>query len=901
MAIARDVGPRRVADAIGAPLGLPHATGAAEVARALGTDAARGLEPAEAARRLAIEGPNRLPERPARTRLAILLDQFRNVLVALLAAAAGLALALGETGDAAAIAAILLLNAVVGYVQEARAADALASLRRMVAPRARVRRGGTEQAVPAEGLVRGDLVVLEAGDRVPADVRLLSASRLGTVEAALTGESEPVRKDPGAVVPERAPIGDRAGMAWLGTTVSAGTGEGVVVATGSRTEFGRIADLVRSEPEAETPLQARLRVFGRRLVAGCGAVVALVFALGLLRGVAPIEMLLASVSLAVAAVPEGLPAIVTVALALGVGRMARRGALVRRLASVETLGATTVIASDKTGTLTLGRMELHAVALPDAEVAVSGGDGEARRFRAGGRDLAPRPGEPLHAILRASVACSTARIVERDGRSEVAGDPTEGALLVAARAAGVEAGAIEREEPALEWRPFDPGRKRASVLRRGAGGPRAYAKGAPEAILPLCGLAPGEAEGWAARADGLGRRALRVLAVASREGPGDPERDLRLLGLVGLMDPPRPGAREAVASCREAGVRTVMVTGDHPRTALAIAREIGIVGEEAAVLPGPDLDALSDEALREESGRISVYARVSPEGKLRLVRALRARGESVAVTGDGVNDAPALRAADIGVAMGLSGTDVAKDAAALVLTDDEFSTIVAAVREGRTIFDNIRKTLLYLIAGNVAEIAVMAGAVLLGWPVPLLPIQLLWINLVTDGLPALALVTDPPDPDALRRPPRRPGTPIADRAFLGWTLLAAALAAACSLGAFAFGLHVRGSLEEARTLAFSTLVFEEVIRALVFRSDTKTFPEVGALSNLRLLAVVAATVTIQVASHHAAPLQAFLRTGPLGWGDCAASLALAAVPATVLESSKLVRRALARRGRSAAG
>jgi Ca2+-transporting ATPase len=875
-----------------------HASSSDECAAVFRVDLARGLAPDEAARRLAATGANRLPESAGRTRFATFVAQFKSALVALLAGATALLLAMGQFVDAAAIVAILVLNAVLGYVQERRAADALAALRRMAAPNARVRRGGVDVVVPAADVVPGDVVVVESGDRIPADVRLSRTSGLRVVESALTGESEPVDKDATALAPEDAAVADRTCMAWSGTTAVAGTAEGVVVATGAATEFGRIASLVQRVDAPETPLQARLRTLGGRLTIACGAVVVVVFGLGVARGLPVVDMLLSAVSLAVASAPEGLPAIVTIALAFGVSKMAKRRVIVRALPAVETLGSTTVICADKTGTLTVGEMTVRAVASLDFESTIDGNGYRPVGAVHGDVDAAGR-------VLAAAAACSTARLVEKDGEVTVAGDPTEGALVVAARKAGVDVDRLERDEPVVGGAPFDAVRKRMSVARTVDGATRLYVKGAPESVMPRCARIRGSAGDAPLDDDGrrralalnedLAARGLRVLAVAVRDASADEiaEDDLTFLGLVGMVDPPRESARAAVAACTAAGIRPVMITGDQPATALAVARDLGIARDATEVTTGPALEATSDDALRERVASISVYARVSPAHKLRIVDAWRARGAVVAMTGDGVNDAPALKGADIGVAMGRTGTDVAKDAAAMIVVDDDFASIVAAVEEGRRIFENIRKTLLYLLSGNLAEILVMAVAVLVGLPLPLLPIQLLWINFVTDGLPALALVLDPADPDVLRRPPRPPGTEIADRAFLARMLTSALLVAAATLGVFLYGLRGGGDVERARTYAFSVLVFAEVLRAFAARSPTRTLWEVGALSNARLAAVVAATVGVQLWSQRSGVLERFLHTGPLDLGESAATLVVGALPVTALECAKLIRRAFA--------
>jgi Ca2+-transporting ATPase len=866
-----------------------HALAPGACAARLGTDLAAGLSPAEAARRAAAAGPNALPEPRGRSRLAVLADQFRGVLVLLLAAAAVLVASIGDAADAAALLAVLVVNALLGYAQERRAADAVAALRRMTAPTARVRRGGAAAVVPAAELVPGDVVVLEAGDRVPADVRLARTMGFRTVEAALTGESEPVEKDAATVSSESTPVAERRGMAWMGTIAAAGAARGLVVATGGATEFGRIAEMVRGAPEKETPLQARLRTFGRALAVACGAVCALVFVLGVLRGIPVVDMALSAVSLAVAAVPEGLPAVVTIALAFGVAKMAKRRVLVRRLPAVETLGCTSVICADKTGTLTVGEMTVRAVASVDFDA--SAGDVAAARR-----------------VLAAAAACSTARLVEKDGAVAVAGDPTEGALLVAARNAGVSIDEIERGEPVVGGVPFDAARLRMSIVRRTAQGVRSYVKGAPESVVPRCTeileegratpLADADRERIAALNRTLAARGLRVLAVASRDfaqgrAPGaDGESGLTFLGLVGMNDPPRESARAAVAACRGAGIRPVMITGDQPATALAVAKDLGIARDESELMTGAELDAADDAALAERVASTSVFARAGPGHKLRIVEAWRARGDVVAMTGDGVNDAPALRGADIGVAMGRTGTDVAKDASAMVVADDDFASIVAAVEEGRRIFENIRKTLLYLLSGNLAEILVMAAAIVAGWPLPLLPIQLLWINLVTEGLPAVALALDPADADLLRRAPRRAGAEIADRRFLAEIAASAVLVTAVTLAAFLYGLRGEGSVERARTLAFSVLVVAVVLRAFAARSATRTLWEVGAFSNARLAAAVGAAVVVQMWSHRSGALEGFFHTVELPWSESAATLALGAVPVTMLELAKLARRAV---------
>ena len=784
-----------------------------------------GLSQTEAAHRLQQHGPNEIRRARSTPPLRILARQFASPVIALLAAAAALSAALGERLDAAAILAIIVLNGLVGFYQEYRAERAVLALRAMTAPRARVLREGSQQVIPAAEVVPGDLLLLEAGDLVAADARLAEAHALTVNEAALTGESAPVEKDP-TPLGDEVPLADRRDRVHAGTAVAAGTGLAEVYATGMTTELGRIATLLESAEQDSTPLQVQLRAVSSSLIWICLAIVGLVAALGLMQGDGWLEVLLASVSLAVAAVPEGLPAIVTIALAVGVQRMAERNVLVRRLPAVETLGSATVICTDKTGTLTTGRMTVRETWGPDAG-----------------------------ALLAAAAACCDADLEAGTG------DPTELALLLAARGIGVERPRVEADNPRVAVHPFDSERKRMSI-RRADG--VLYVKGAPDLTLPLCAFGTaGALEANAAMAS----RGLRVLAIAT--GSGDEERDLNLLGLIGMADPPRTEAIEAVAKARAAGVQTVMITGDHPVTATAIAREMGIV--------------LADES---PDGR--VHARVTPEEKLRIVRGWKERGAVVAMTGDGVNDAPALREAHIGIAMGRGGTEVTRETADMVLADDNFASIVAAVREGRGIFDNIQKTVVYLLAGNAGELMVMLGAVVLGLPLPLLPIQLLWINLVTDGLPALALVVDPVEADVLTRPPRRPDAPMLGRPEWTSIALTGALQAAVTLGAFAWFL--RGEdLVHARNMAFTTLVFGELFRAFAARSRTRTLWQLGAFGNLRLLGVVVLTASLQLAIHHVPFVERLFGVSPVTVAECLSSIALGLIPVTVLELRKILR------------
>lgn len=871
----------------------------------------RGLDASEAQRRLRACGPNQLREAAPVPPWRLFLAQFQSILVGLLVVAGVVALLLGEWIDAVAILAIVFVNALIGFAQERRAERAIGALRQLTAPRARVRRDGKALVVPASELVPGDLVLLDAGDLVPADLRLVQAASLRCVEAALTGESEPVGKDAAPVADARAALGDRTSMVFGGTSVVAGSAEAVAVATGMNTEMGRIARLMEEAASDDgTPLQQRLAAFGRLLVWGAGGIVALLFLLGVLRGEPVAEMLLSAISLAVAAVPEGLPAVVTIALAVGVMRMARRQALVRRLAAVETLGSANVICTDKTGTLTVGQMTVRSLDVAGRSFAVTG-----EGYGPNGAVMRVDEAEPddedrrlLAELAAVLVGCNDAHLRTLGDRWEVVGDPTEGALLAAGLKLGVGRDGLDAEEPRLHAWPFDSDRKRMSVLRqRPAGDVRLLVKGAPEVVLERCtamltrdGIRPitdADRASLVARQQELTARALRVLAAAHKtddasvaRGEADVvERGLVFVGLVGMYDPPRPEVLAATAKCRSAGIRVVMITGDHPQTARAVAAELGIAQPDDPVLTGPELQALDENGLAEAVERTTVYARVTAEHKLRIVRAWQARGAVVAMTGDGVNDAPALRGADIGIAMGQTGTEVTKAAADMVIADDNFASIVAAVEEGRGIYANIRKTLLYLLAGNCGELLLITACVVGGLPMPLLPIHLLWINLVTDGLPALCLATDPIDADVMQAPPRARTERLTDRAFLTSLLLTGTLTAALAMAVFLYGLAYEDTAT-ARTHAFAALVFAELLRAFSSRSETGSVFAVGIFSNLRLAFVVAATFTVQIASHHVDVLRTLLRTERLPWSECVALIALSTLPVAVLEAWKAWRR-----------
>ena len=881
-----------------------HALPVKEVVQRLAGNVDQGLSNEEAAARRAKFGPNVLAEAPAPPLWKRFLGQFRELVVWILIAAALISGVLGEWLDAGAILAIVLLNGILGFIQEERAQRALSALRKLSSPFAKTIRAGQAVTIPASELVPGDLIELEAGDHIPADARLVQAFGLRVQEAALTGESVPVGKNADLVLREAAPLGDRRNMAYLGTAVAAGKATAIVAATGMQTELGRIAGLLgRFEPEP-TPLQRRLAELGRVLLFVCFGIVTVIFLLQLARGSDLLEMFLVAVSLAVAAVPEGLPAVVTVALALGLHRMVRRNALIRKLPSVETLGCVTVICSDKTGTLTRNEMTVQKIAAGGHTYSVTGsGYSPQGEFLEDSRTVSPQTEPDLVLALTAGARCNHARLVRReDGRWDIIGDPTEGALVVAAAKAGLSQ---ETQGRLLHEIPFDSERKAMSVVVEDPHGQAfMYTKGAPEMILSMCSrerrdgrevvLDPARKRLILAANTALAAEALRTLALAykpvERSSHDSSEDELIFLGLVGMKDPPREEAKQAVQQCHDAGIRPVMMTGDHPATALAIARELQIARDGEQAVSGQELDRWSDEELTGRVDQIPVYARVTAEHKLRVVAALKRRGQVVAVTGDGVNDAPAVKAADIGIAMGITGTDVTKEAADMVLTDDNFASIVNAVEEGRTIFDNIQKFVHYLLATNAGEVLLLFFAALAGWPVPLLAIQILWINLVTDGLPALALGMEPPERDIMRRPPRPPGERVITwRRGMLILLHGTLIAASAALG---FALVYQGDdaqLGRARTVAFCTAAFVQLFFVFGCRSQRYTMPELGLFSNPYLFGAIAVSALLQFGVVTLPFMQAvFGATDRLTW-EWGLILSLALTPVTIIEVAKLVR------------
>jgi P-type Ca2+ transporter type 2C len=803
----------------------------ADVAAHLETSPSSGLSNEEAARRLAAHGPNELEAADVIAPWQILVGQFKNVLILILLVAVGLSAVLGHATEAAVISVIVVFAAVLGFVQEYRAERAIEALRQMAAPNATVVRDGKEDDVPARELVPGDVVLLRAGDRASADARLSEVVALQVEESALTGESLPVEKQTTALVGEELQLGDRTNMVYAGTTVTYGKGCGIVVATGMETEFGGIARMLQTIERGKTPLQLSLDRVGMLLARTAFALVVVVVGLGLLRGEAFLDMLLFGAALAVAVVPEALPAVITISLTLAAQRMVRRQALIRSLPAIETLGSVSVVCSDKTGTLTKDQMTVRKVLSDGQMVEVSGAGYEPDGvFR---RDGSPvELSAALVETLRAAALASDAQLVRSETNDEwqVRGDPTEAALIVAAAKADLHRPDLLAERPRVDEIPFTSEAKRMITVHETPNGSVAYAKGAPEVVLEASTrqlTASGETaldgegrESLLETARQMASEALRVLAVARRSGATleNAERELTFLGLVGMIDPPRPEAKAAVRTCEEAGIRPVMITGDHPLTAEAIAREIGLLAEGRAVT-GSELESMEGDELAREAETIQVYSRVSPEHKLRIVTALQQNGHSVAMTGDGVNDAPALKKADIGVAMGITGTDVTKEAAAMTLTDDNFASIVAAVEEGRSVFGNIKKYLMYLLSANLGEIGLLVGASLLGKPLPLSAVQILYVNLATDGLPALALAVDPPERGLMRRPPRRRGEGIFTKRVVALIVTGGAWSALVTLSLFSWAVSTERVLAEAMTMTFATLVMIEFFKAYSFRSD----------------------------------------------------------------------------------
>jgi len=891
-----------------------HAAEIGTVLQELQSDGERGLSPVEVQERVALHGYNELTQKGGRTPFRILWEQLTATMVLILIGAAVVATFLGDTKNAVAIFAIVILYSLLGFVQEYRAEKAIASLRRMSTPNVRVMRDGTLVEQQARELVPGDIVLLETGNIIPADVRLIEAVNLRIQEAALTGESEPIEKHTAVMVGDDLPLGDRRDLAYMGTVVTQGRGWAVVIATGMQTELGKIADLIQQSGTEQTPLQRRLDQLGK-LLAGVGLVVsALVFALGLWRGDELRDMLLTAVSVAVAIVPEGLPAVVTITLALGAQRMLKRRALIRKLPAVEALGSVTVICSDKTGTLTENRMTVVVLDVAGHELDLTE-EMKGNTVHAS-RNLGIPAQSPLSLLVMGGALCNDARLVESGSdQYHTIGDPTEGALVAAAARLGYWKATLDTDFPRIAELPFDSERKRMTTIHQlnedrleqqtglnmGQNTLIAFTKGSVDGLLSISDrvTAEGKVEAlddrWRARIEAanerFARKGMRVLGVAYRlldtlpePLSADLENDLVFVGLLAMIDPPRAEVREAIQLTKTAGIRTVMITGDHPLTAAEIARQLGI-SDNDRVVTGSQLDALSDEGLKAAVNDTRVFARVSPEHKLKIIQALQEQGHIVSMTGDGVNDAPALRRADVGVAMGITGTDVSKEASDLILLDDNFATIVAAVQEGRTIYDNIRKFVRFSVAGNIGKVMVMLLSPFLGKPIPLLPLQLLWLNLLTDGLLGLGLGLEPAEEDTMRRPPYSPEEGVFSRGAGMQTAWIGALMGAIGLAVGAW--YFFGGRANWQTQVFTSLAFAQIGQALATRSDHVSLFKMGLRSNPLLLGMALLVVGLQLLVVYFPPLQSFFDTMPLSVVDLGVALGIGLVMFAMIEVQKL--------------
>ncbi|TDF98318.1 calcium-translocating P-type ATPase, SERCA-type [Paenibacillus piri] len=876
----------------------------------------KGLSSEEARKRLDEHGRNELSEGAKVSPVALFLNQFKDFMVLVLMGATLISGLLGEYLDAITIVAIIIMNGILGFVQEFRAERSLRALKELSAPNAKVLRDGVLSQIPARELVPGDVVFLESGDRVPADLRFIDANSLYAEESALTGESVPVNKHTNALDGEEVPLGDQRNLGFMGTMVTRGTAKGIIVRTGMSTEMGKIADLIQSTESMETPLQHRLEQLGKILIIVALALTVVVVVAGIVHGQEPYGMFLAGVSLAVAAIPEGLPAIVTIALALGVQRMIQRKAIVRKLPSVETLGCASVICSDKTGTLTQNKMTVTHLWLGGHILEVSGdGYDPHGEITSGGKHVNIRNNQMLRRLLQVSVLCNNAMLVEEKpevrrkkqpveepgSQWSIKGDPTEGALVVLGAKAGVTQQSMDGLYHRIGEFPFDSERKRMSVLVEHQGGRTVCTKGAPDVLLQQCcyvlwddrviPFTPTLKQKVLAANEGMAKNALRVLGLAYRDlkisdrssDEEEVELGLVFIGLTGMIDPPRKEVRDAISQCRRAGIKTVMITGDHQGTAEAIAKQLGIFPAAGGLaLNGQQLNQLSDEELDQRVEDTYVYARVSPEHKLRIVKSLQRNGHVVAMTGDGVNDAPAVKAADIGIAMGINGTDVTKEASSLVLSDDNFASIVAAIEEGRGIYENIRKFIRYLLASNVGEIMTMFLAMMAGLPLPLIPIQILWVNLVTDGLPAMALGVDQAEKDLMQQKPRGSRENIFARR-LGWKIISRGLLIGfCTLAAFWIVLQQgpkgdAAALVQAQTVAFATLVMAQLIHVFDCRSSRSIFHR-NPLQNGYLVLAVISSLILMLAVLYIDQLQPIFKTVPLGWKDWIIVLVFAGIP-----------------------
>lgn len=881
------------------------------VAMELGSDTEKGISPEEAEARQKEYGPNQLAEKEGRSVVALFFDQFKDFMIWVLIGASLVSGFLKEWVDAIAIISIVILNAILGFIQEYRAEKSLAALKKLSSPTSKVIRDGKHMIIPSSEIVPGDLVEMEAGDFVPADSRIVYATgNMSTHEASLTGESTPVTKAASRLELENTSLADRSNMLYMGTSVVAGKARALITGTGMNTELGKIADMIQDIEDSTTPLQNKLKEFGKIIIVVVFLLVGLIFMIGFLRGEEVLGLFLSAVSLAVAAIPEGLPAVVTIALALGVQRMVKRNCIIRKLPSVETLGCTSVICSDKTGTLTKNEMTVQMVYHAGQFYQVTGiGYAPTGDFIRDNQKINPREIPGLVKLLSGTVLCNGAQLVHDETAYKIVGDPTEGALLTLAAKAGLNRQDLEIEYPFEEEIPFDSERKQMTIIRQQGSSFTAVVKGAPDILLSNCTRIEENGENYPLSREkkelilqanaGLADKAMRVLAVAYRgfdtlpdnRDASEIERDLTFLGLVAMIDPPRPEVKLAMQECRSAGIRSVMITGDHKNTAVAIARDLGFYQADSLAFTGEELDRLTDDEFKRYVDRTVVYARVSPEHKLKIVKAWREKGEIVAMTGDGVNDAPAVKEADIGVAMGITGTDVTKEVSEMVITDDNFASIVAAVEEGRGIYDNIRKFIHYLLSCNAGEILVMFVASLFKLPLPLLPIQILWVNLVTDGLPALALGVDPIDKKIMQRPPRMKNESVISWQMGGTMLMQGAFIAFCSLLAFYLVYFVEGEgIERARTASFIVLACSQLFHSFNCRSTHESIFSLGFLTNSKLVYATLLSFILQMSVVYVPFLQTVFKTKPLGLFDWVMVLVISSFTLWAMELVKLYRR-----------
>lgn len=886
-----------------------HEMNPEQVEKAVQTSFKNGLNNEEVKKRRKQFGFNELLEEEKQSALLLFFSQFKDFMVIILLVATLISGILGEYIDAIAIIAIVIVNGILGFFQERKAEKSLEALKELSAPLANVLRDGQWIKIPSKEIVPGDIIRFSSGDRISADVRLFEVSSLEIEESALTGESIPASKDISPIRDENIGLGDLHNMAFMGTMVTRGSGKGVVTGTGMKTAMGQIADLLQSAETLQTPLQRRLEQLGKILIVVAILLTVLVVGIGVMQGHDLYTMFLSGVSLAVAAIPEGLPAIVTIALSLGVQRMIRKNAIVRKLPAVETLGCASVICSDKTGTMTQNKMTVTHVWTNNRIWTVTGQGYEPQgQFVYRNEVINPTRDEHLQKLLTFGMLCNHSSLIRDKDHYRIDGDPTEGALLVAGMKAGFLREQLLQEYKIIQEFPFDSSRKMMTIIIENKRGERyAITKGAPDILLKLSvsvyvgGKIQLLSQSWLEKIqttiDSLASQALRNIAIAFKPVPnrifaheGELEKDLIFIGIQGMIDPPRPEVKSAIKECKEAGIKTVMITGDHVTTAKAIGKQLGILNSDNLVMEGSKLESLTVEELEEVVDKVTVFARVSPEHKLKIVKAFQNKGHIVAMTGDGVNDAPAIKAADIGIAMGITGTDVAKESSALVLLDDNFATIKSAIQEGRNIYENIRKFIRYLLASNVGEILVMLFAMILAMPLPLVPIQILWVNLVTDGLPAMALGLDKPEGDVMKRKPRHPKEGVFARG-LGWKVISRGflIGFATLLAFFICYKQYPNQLEYAQTIAFATLVLAQLIHVFDCRSEYSIFSR-NPFGNPYLVWAVLSSLLLMVTVIYYPPLQTIFHTVAIVPRDWLLIIAMSAIPTFLLAGSLFVRK-----------